>query len=215
MPLIDPLRIIYFAVALLFSLAIHEASHAFTADQLGDSTARSLGRLTLNPIKHLDTAGTIALVVSSLFGYGIGWGKPVPVNPSNLRRGPLKDLPNGPLLGMAIVALAGPVSNLLQAAIGAQVLRAGVLPGQVNQLVATYIFVNVLLAIFNMIPIPPLDGYRVLLGLLPTGPAYKLARLEAWGPGLLILLVFMVPSVLESILNIFSGPILRVIAGPM
>lgn len=208
----NPLLVLYFAVALLISLAIHEASHAFTADQLGDPTARSLGRLTLNPLAHLDPAGTIALVVSSLFGYGIGWGKPVPVNPYNLRRGPLATLPNGPLIGMAIVALAGPVSNLLQAIVGAQVLRLGVLP---SEFVSTFIFVNVLLAVFNLIPIPPLDGYRVLLGLLPTGPAYRLARLEAWGPGVLILLVFMAPGILQSILGFFGTPILRLIAGTM
>ena len=208
----DPLLVVYFARALLISLAIHEASHAFTADQLGDPTPRTLGRLTLNPIAHMDPAGTIALVISSLFGYGIGWGKPVPVNPNNLRRGPLASLANGPLVGMAVVALAGPVSNLLQALIGAQILRVGVLP---DRFVETFIFVNVILAIFNMIPIPPLDGYRVLLGLLPTRPAYTLARLEAWGPGLLILLVFMAPGVLSSILGVFSRPILQFIIGTM
>lgn len=208
----DPLEIVYFALALLVGLAIHEASHAFTADQLGDPTPRAMGRLTLNPIAHLDAAGTIALVVSSLFGYGIGWGKPVPVNPNNLRRGPLEKMPNGPLLGMAIVALAGPVSNILQAIVGAQLLRVGVLP---TQLVEVYILVNVILAIFNMIPIPPLDGYRVLLGILPTRPAYTLARLEPWGPGVLILLVFMAPGILNSILTHFSGPILKFIAGTM
>lgn len=210
--MLNPIAIIFFAVALLISLAVHEASHAFTADQLGDPTARSLGRLTLNPIRHLDPAGTIALAISSLFGYGIGWGKPVPVNPGNLRRGPLGRMANGPLVGMAVVALAGPVSNLLQAAIGAQVLRLGVLP---DQFVSTYIYVNILLAIFNMIPIPPLDGYRVLLGLLPTKPAYKLAQFEAYGPGVLILLVFMLPGVLNSILGIFYTPLLHLIAGTM
>ncbi len=206
----DPLLIVYFALSLLISLAFHEASHAFTADQLGDPTARMMGRLTLNPLRHLDPAGTIALIVSSLLGMGIGWGKPVPVNPYYLRRGPLARLSNGPLVGMAIVALAGPVANLLLAFLGAQVLRLGVLP---SELIGTFILVNVVLAVFNMIPIPPLDGYRVLLGLLPARPAYTLSRLEPWGPGLLILLVFMAPGVLGSILNIFSRPILHWIVG--
>ncbi len=208
----DPVQIVYFALALLIGLAIHEASHAFTADQLGDPTPRAMGRLTLNPIAHLDAAGTIALIISSLFGYGIGWGKPVPINPNNLRRGPLGSMPNGPLLGMAIVALAGPVSNILQAIVGAQLLRLGVLP---TRLVGIYILVNVVLAIFNMIPIPPLDGYRVLLGILPTRPAYKLAQLEPWGPGVLILLVFMAPGILSRILDIFTTPILHAIIGTM
>lgn len=211
----DPLLVLFFAVALLISLAIHEASHAFAADQLGDPTARSLGRLTLNPLAHLDPAGTLALVLSSLFGYGIGWGKPVPVNPNYLRRGPLARLANGPLLGMAIVALAGPVSNLLQAAIGAQILRGDFLPDELIRFVGIYVYVNVILAIFNLIPVPPLDGYRVLLGILPTRPAYKLAQLEAWGPGVLILLVFMAPGVLSSILRVFTLPILRLIGAPV
>lgn len=211
----DPLSIVILALALIISLSIHEASHAFAADQLGDSTARLMGRLTLNPIKHLDPAGTIALIASSFLGYGIGWGKPCPVNPNNLRRGPLATLPNGPLVGMALVALAGPVSNILQAIIGAQILHVGGLPAVLSQFVGTFIFVNVILAVFNMIPIPPLDGYRVLLGLLPTAPAYKLARLEPWGPGVLILIVFMAPGILESILTVFGSPILHVIVGTM
>lgn len=204
----DPLVILYFAVALLISLSVHEASHAFTADQLGDPTARSMGRLTLNPIAHLDAMGAFVLVISSLAGFGIGWGKPVPVNPRYLRRGPLAKLANGPLVGMAIVALAGPVSNLLLAILGTQLLRFTPLP---SQFVGTFIFVNVLLMVFNLIPIPPLDGYRVLLGILPTQPAYTLARLEPYGPGVLILLVFLAPGVLSTILTTFSGPILNFI----
>jgi Zn-dependent protease len=204
----SPLLILYTALALLIGLAVHEASHAFVSDQLGDRTARSMGRLTLNPIAHLDPMGALVLIISSLAGFGIGWGKPVPVNPRYLTRGFLKNLPNGPLVGMALVALAGPVSNLLLALFGAQVLTATPLPGQ---FVGRFILINVVLAIFNLIPIPPLDGYRVLLGLLPTAPAYKLARLEAWGPGILILFVFLAPGVLNSILLTFSGPVLRLI----
>ena len=204
----DPLLILYTAVALLIGLAVHEASHAFTADQLGDPTARSLGRLTLNPLAHLDPAGAFVLIISSLAGFGIGWGKPVPVNPRNLTRGFLKNLSNGPLVGMAIVALAGPVSNLIMAIIGTQVLTATPLP---EEFIGRFILVNVVLAVFNLIPIPPLDGYRVLLGILPTGPAYSLARLEPWGPGVLILLVFLAPGVLNGILSVASRPILHFI----
>jgi len=204
----NPLLIIYMAVALLISLSVHEASHALVADQLGDPTARRMGRLTLNPIAHLDPMGAFVLIISSLAGFGIGWGKPVPVNPNYLRRGPLATLANGPLVGMAIVALAGPVSNLLLAILGTQILRTDVLPGR---FMGTFIFVNVLLAVFNLIPIPPLDGYRVLLGLLPTKPAYSLARLEPYGPGVLILLVFLAPGVLSTILDAASTPILRII----
>jgi Zn-dependent protease len=204
----DPLMILYMAITLVLSLAIHEASHAFTADQLGDPTARRLGRLTLNPLAHLDPMGSLVLVISALAGFGIGWGKPVPVNPSYLRRGFLKSLPNGPLVGMGIVALAGPVSNLLLALIGVHLLSLTPLP---FGFVQTFILVNVILAIFNMIPIPPLDGFRVLVALLPTGPAYGLARLETYGPGLLILLVFLAPGVLNGILGFFVRPILHVL----
>src|SRR5215472_2548499 len=200
----DPLLILYMAVALLLSLSIHAA----VADFLGDPGPRNAGRLTLNPLAHLDPAGAFVLIISSLAGFGIGWGKPVPVNPRYLTRGFLKNLANGPLVGMAIVALAGPVSNLLLAVIGAQVLPATPLPGP---FVGRFILINVILAVFNLIPIPPLDGYRVLLGLLPTGPAYRLARLEAWGPGLLILLVFLAPGVLNGILSFASRPILHFI----
>ena len=207
-PIRDPIVILYYVIALLVSLSVHEASHAFVADRMGDNTARRLGRLTLNPLAHLDPVGAFVMIVSSIAGIGIGWAKPVPVNPANLRLGFLARIPNGPLVGMAIVALAGPISNLILAAITVQVLTFTPLPGL---FLATFLRVNVILAIFNMIPIPPLDGYRVLLGLLPTGPGYRLARLEQYGPGLLMLLVFLLPSVLSGILGFFAPPVLRLI----
>ncbi len=204
----SPFIVVFYVLSLIISLAVHEACHAFTADRLGDRTARNLGRLTLNPIAHIDPMGAIVLVVSSLAGIGIGWGKPVPVNPYNLKRGFLKSIPNGPLVGMAIVALAGPVSNVLMALFGFQVLALTPLP---IGFVDTFVRVNVVLAVFNMIPVPPLDGFRVLLGLLPTRPGYALARLEPYGPGLLILLVFMGQSILSAILQFGAVPIYRLI----
>src|SRR5689334_22749018 len=167
-----------------------------------------MGRLTLNPIAHIDPTGAFVLIVSSLVGMGIGWGKPVPVNPYNLRRGFLAKLPNGPLVGMAIVAIAGPISNVLLALLGVQVLTLTPLP---VGFVQSFVTVNVILSVFNMIPIPPLDGYRVLLGILPTAPGYRLARLEPYGPGVLILLVFLAPGVLNGILRFGAGPVFHLI----
>ncbi len=193
---------LYFIVALLAGLTIHEASHAFVADRLGDPTARRLGRVTLNPIAHLDPAGTLMMAFAAYFHIGIGWGKPCPVNPNNLR-------PN-PKTGYALVAAAGPVSNLLLATLGAIVLQLDLgLPGAVLQGIVYVIYVSVSLAVFNLIPIPPLDGFTVLLGLLPNGPAYSLSKLYQWGPGLLLLLVFFGSGLLSRYLSFVSTPILR------
>jgi Zn-dependent protease len=208
LPIRSPLLIAYFIVSLIVSLACHEASHAFVADRLGDPTARRLGRLTLNPIAHIDPMGAIVLVISSLAGVGIGWGKPVPVNPYNLRRGILATLANGPLVGMALVAIAGPISNVILALLGVQVLALSPLP---TGFVQSFVIVNVTLAVFNMIPIPPLDGFRVLVGILPAAPGYSLARLEPYGPGVLILLVFVGQPILGSILRFGTGPLLHLI----
>jgi Zn-dependent protease len=165
---------------LLVSLTIHEAAHAWTADRLGDPTARVLGRVSLNPAVHVDPIGTLLLPLMAIVTHFplIGWAKPVPVNTRNLRH-PRRDF--------MIVAAAGPISNLLQAVAAAIVLRATVAslaagtPAWAVRALALAVEVNLLLAFFNLIPVPPLDGGNVMLGLLPPRAAATYARLRQWG----------------------------------
>lgn len=177
----------------LFAITCHEVSHGYVAWRFGDPTAKMEGRLTLNPLKHLDIFGTLMLFI-----VGIGWAKPVPVLIENLRN-PKRD--------MIWVSAAGPVTNLTIAVISAILLRvvAGLPLGGVEAatglqllrpieyMLAFSIYINLLLAIFNMIPIPPLDGGRVLMGLLPYRQALGLARIEPYGMIIIILLVFFTP----------------------
>lgn len=172
------------AIALLLAIDLHEFCHAWMADRLGDPTPRYQGRLTLNPLAHLDPLGTLMLILVRF-----GWGKPVPVNPYNLR--------NGPKGGMAMVSFAGPLGNLFTAALLALPVRLGLmtptLRGNIipslEMVVTTAILVNVILAIFNLIPVAPLDGFKVAIGLLPYRWSYPLAQLERYGPLLLIFLI--------------------------
>src|SRR4051812_49177333 len=152
---------------LLFSLTVHEMAHAWTADRLGDPTARALGRVSLNPLVHIDWIGTVLLPLIAAFSRLplIGWAKPVPVTLRNLRH-PRRDF--------MLVAAAGPISNMLQALVAAVLLRAALganpLDGPTSPLVSALFLaveINLLLAFFNLIPVPPLDGGNVLLGLLP------------------------------------------------
>jgi len=185
--------------ALLLGIAFHEFCHALVASILGDTTAQQLGRLTLNPLAHLDPFGTLLM-----FFAGFGWGKPVPVNAHALR--------NGPRTGMAIVAAAGPMSNLMIAWAMALPIRAGWTP-YVNPFAAIFstsgwhpsdylglfftagVILNCTLAVFNFLPLAPLDGFRVWTGLLPIELARPLYRLEPYGMLILMGLFFLLPAI--------------------
>jgi len=196
---LDAPTIISRILTLLIAFTIHELSHAVTADRLGDDTARRLGRISLNPLVHLDPIGSLLLIFA-----GFGWAKPVPVNPYNLR--------NGPQMGMAVVAAAGPISNFLMALIGAIPFRLGLLPFRAigplggflpspSQFFLDFIEINLVLMLFNLIPIAPLDGSKILRGFAPRSWEPILATLEQWGPFLLLGLVFLGGGILGAILG--------------
>jgi Zn-dependent protease len=186
---IDIPRLILLAPPLLFALTIHEFAHGYVAFTLGDPTAKANGRLTLNPLKHLDPIGTIAF-----FLINFGWAKPVPVNPYYFKN---------PRQDMLWVALAGPATNLVIAVISAIVVKfivlmASILPltnitfailYPIQEMLVASVWINLVLCIFNFIPIPPLDGSRILAGLLPDHLARPYASLERYGFIILILLM--------------------------
>ena len=213
----DPAGFIRLAVLVAFSLVVavtvHEFSHALVANGLGDSTAKRLGRLSLNPIRHLDPSGTVMMLVA-----GFGWGKPVPVDPHHLAHGHT---------GTALVAAAGPLSNLVVAFLlalpiklnllgstrpsldgVAQVMTGGFEEG-IADIIGLLIFFNLLLAVFNVIPLAPLDGSRVLAGMIPPDRVAGYARLQRHGPAILVTLVLSDFLLGWGILWGIIGPVVR------
>lgn len=185
---------------LVVALSFHEFAHAWAADRLGDDTPRHAGRLTLNPLAHLDVFGSLMLILA-----GFGWAKPVPVNPYALRR-------RTPA-GLMLVSVAGPLSNLLLAIIAAIPFQAGLvswspsnafLPSM-GSFLSEFIFINLILLFFNLIPIFPLDGEKVLEYFLPPGAQDTMARLRPYGPMILMALLFLGPMVGFDILNWLVG----------
>jgi len=200
---LDFTQVLIALVVLIASLSVHEAAHAWTADQLGDPTARNLGRLSLNPVVHVDPIGTLLFPLIALMTNVplIGWAKPVPVDFRHLKH-PKRDF--------AIIAAAGPTSNLVMAVVGAGVLAVmpGLEPGAIAgrevmttavQMLDFFVLINVLLAVFNMIPVPPLDGGNVLLGVLPPPGARVIEALRPYG--FLILYALMLTGVLGTLMG--------------
>jgi Zn-dependent protease len=190
------------AIPILLAITLHEVAHGRVARHFGDRTAEAQGRLSLNPLRHIDPVGTVLvpLVLLALSGFLFGWAKPVPVNPRYLRR---------PKQDMVFVAAAGPAANILMAVAWALALsfaqhRAGsTAMTWLEQMAGVGVYINLLLAVFNMLPIPPLDGGRVLVNLLPPGSfSTALQRLEPWG--LFIVLGLLMTGVLFMLL---SGPL--------
>ena len=192
------------ALPLVLAVTVHEAAHGWVADLLGDNTARALGRITLNPIKHIDWIGTVLLPMAmfAMTGFLFGWAKPVPVNPQNLRN-PRRD--------MALVAVAGPGVNLIMALIWAvlALVATSLLPSypQIGKplvfMSAAGVFINVILMALNLLPLPPLDGGRVVTGLLPLGAARAFVKIEPYGFPILILML------LSGVLSWFLWPVVQ------
>ncbi|MDQ7090010.1 MAG: site-2 protease family protein [Methylococcales bacterium] len=185
-------RIVVWILPVIFAITVHEVAHGWVAKKLGDNTASDLGRLTLNPIKHVDLVGTIilpALLLMSFTGYIFGWAKPVPVVPQNFK---------SPRKMMALVALAGPVSNLLMATAWALIMRLGTIVSVHSEVIALPLIytgvagvsINLVLALINLIPLPPLDGGRIVAGILPEKLAFYYNYLERFGFIILLVLLF-------------------------
>lgn len=194
-------QIVGIAVALVIGVTFHEFSHALIADQLGDHQPRAMGRVSLNPARHIDPVGALVFLIA-----GFGWGRPVMVNVYALRPG---------RIGMAMVAAGGPVANVLVAiagAVGYRVLEMASVGGLALEISVWIVYYNVLLAIFNLIPIPPLDGYNALLAFLPPRSAFAVQRYAPYGIIVLLVLIVLPNSPLRVLLGLAS-PLTRGLIG--
>jgi Zn-dependent protease len=213
----DPQFFVTIIVTFIIAITVHEFMHAWTAMMLGDDTARLLGRVSLNPAVHFDPIGALMFVLIALGFPALAWGRPVPVNDFRLRS--LGGL--GRQGSMALVSLAGPLSNVVLGAIAAAILRAssstGASLGSLGQVLLIFMWVNFSLAAFNLIPLPPLDGSRILTAILPPFWRPVLAPLERFGIVLLFLLILVAGGPVSSVLGAIIDPVrdllLRVFAG--
>ncbi len=206
------LKLLIIAPGMIAAITLHEASHGFVAWKLGDDTAYMLGRVTFNPLRHIDPMGTIILPALLVFttGFMFGYAKPVPVNYRKLRN-PRRD--------MVLVAAAGPASNIVIALVSAIALRFIPETNTITTAIITGIFIysiffNAMIGVFNMIPLPPLDGGRVAVGLLPYPLAVRLARLERYGMVILLIALIGLPLIGQQIgtdLNVFSWIVMPVV----
>ena len=194
-------------IVVMLGIPIHEWSHCWVASLLGDTTGEAEGRLSLNPFVHLDPLGTILILLT-----GFGWGRPAPVNPYRMHK------VSNPRLGMALSALAGPFSNFIQAIVLALILRFVVAPmpssSQVDwaiKILLMAISVNIGLVAFNMIPVPPLDGSRVLAGVAPPNVADFIEQLEPIAPYLLMAMLFVLPQLGIDLVSWMATPLYRIL----
>ncbi len=185
------------AIPAIIAITFHEAAHGFVAWKLGDPTAHSLGRVTFNPVRHIDLVGTIlipGLLLASGARFLFGWAKPVPIDPSKL---------GNPRRDMVLVAASGPGINFGLALVSGVLLSvaglAGAGEGTLAKSLSASIYINAILGVFNMIPLPPLDGGRVAVGLLPAPLAFRLAQLENYGLYLIVAVLFLLPIVTRGI----------------
>ena len=206
----DPDVITATIIAFVVAITVHEFMHAWTAWRLGDDTARLLGRITLNPAAHFDPLGFFMFVLIAFGFWGFAWGKPVPVNPNRL---------SGTLgrrkLGMGLIAFAGPLSNVALAACAAVPLRladgGGADLGRLDLYFRVFASINIWLAAFNMIPIPPLDGSKILMAILPNFWTPVLAPLERYGFMILLLVIFLGGAMGTSLISEMTFPVSRLL----
>jgi Zn-dependent protease len=198
-------------VVVILSIIFHEVAHGWVANWLGDPTAKYAGRLTLNPLPHIDMVGSIivpGLALLSGSPFLLGWAKPVPVNPYNLRYG---------TWGEALVALAGPGTNILIAVIAGLLVRLSIVPTQFLEIIFVIVVANISLAILNMLPIPPLDGSKVVAAVLPPGLYMQYRQLEsltyALGPFGLILVLIIIVNFLSAPLGALTGSVFSLLTG--
>ncbi|MCE5313528.1 MAG: site-2 protease family protein [Armatimonadota bacterium] len=194
-------------IALIICITIHEFAHAYSAWRAGDDTPKLQGRISLNPIDHLDPIGTVMMVLSSISGFGIGWGKPVRINPGNF---------HSPRWGNFWVSLWGPLANLFTAMVAGVILRllGASMPGNVFHFVLIITFISITLAIFNLIPIAPLDGSHILSSLLPREHAIKYDMfMGRYGFLIFLALIFLLPDVLPAIMGPPSRFLLHLFVG--